>query len=257
MGHYESPEAAYWAFLETFNARDAAGWAGVNSWPHARVSAAPPDSSVHWRPETRVFANVEEYLSAPLWGELEATGWARSESSPPRIVQASEVKAHVAGGWTRYDADDRAMASNRIVYVATKTADGWGLQAQLKIDSFVEGQDLSAEAEAALTAIERVMSTLAAGDVDTWITTFHYPLTMLAGPGEVQVINDAATMRERFGAWCAEGLPISHVTEVVQTGRHGANVAQTLTRGGVAIEQLFLVGARDGEWKPLAVSAVV
>ena len=204
-----------------------------------------------------MFANAEEYLSAPLWIQLETTGWVHSQSTPPSIVQSSELKAHIAGGWTRYDNDDSAMASNRIVYVATKMADGWGLQAQLKIDSFVEGQEVSAEQEAALSAIERVMSALSAGDVDTWITTFHYPLTTLAGPGEVHVIDDAEMMRERFGAWGVEGLPISHVSEVVQTGSHGANVAQTITRGDVAIEQLFLVGERDGEWKPLAVSAVV
>lgn len=257
MGHYESPEAAYRAFLDTFNARDLHGWAGLNSYPHARVSAAPPDSSVHWRPPTRVFANAGEYVAAPIWDDLEATGWSHSVATPPRILQSSDAKAHIAGGWTRYDADDRAMASNRVVYVATKTSDGWGLQGQLKIDSYVEGVDFAAEERAGLAAVERVMTALAAGDVDTWITTFHYPLTMLAGPGEVQVIDDAAMMRERFGPWCAEGLSISHVSEVVHAGRHGANVAQTLTGGGGVIEQLFLVGQRAGAWKPVAVSAVV
>ncbi len=257
MGHYESPEAAYRAFLETFNAHDADGWAGVNAYPHARVSAAPLDSSVHWRPPTRVFASAEEYVAAPIWDELEATGWVHSVSTAPRIVQSSDVKAHIAGGWTRYDANDTPMASNRIVYAATKTATGWGLQGQLKIDSFVEGQDFSVEKQAGMSAVEQVMSALAAGDVETWITTFHYPLTMLAGAGEVQTIDDGGMMRDQFGDWCAEGLPISHVSEVVQVGRHGANVAQTLTRGDASIAQLFLVGERNGEWKPLAVSVVV
>ncbi len=43
MGASESPEAAYWAFFESFNARDLAGWAGVNTYPHARVSSADAD----------------------------------------------------------------------------------------------------------------------------------------------------------------------------------------------------------------------
>ena len=98
MGQYESPESAYLAFLDTFNARDLDGWAGVNSYPHARVSAAPEDSSVHWRPPTRVFASAEEYVAAPIWDELEATGWVHSVSTPPRVVQSSEVKAHIDGG---------------------------------------------------------------------------------------------------------------------------------------------------------------
>ena len=98
MGHYESSESAYLAFLDTFNARDLDGWAGVNAYPHARVSAAPEDSSVHWRPPTRVFASAEEYVAAPIWDELEATGWVHSVSTPPRVVQSSEVKAHIDGG---------------------------------------------------------------------------------------------------------------------------------------------------------------
>ena len=257
MARYETPEAAYLAFLDTFNAHDAEGWAGVNSWPHARISAAPLDHSIHWRPATRIFADAEEYLSAPLWEELEATGWVRSESLPPRIVQSSEIKAHIAGGWTRYDADGTALASNRIVYVMTKTEEGWGIQAQLKLDSFADGEDFSAEEQAGISAVEQVMSALAAGDVDTWIATFHYPLTMLAGPGEVETIDDAAMMRERYGDWCAEGLPIAHLTKVLQAGKHGANVAQTLTRGEASIQQLFLVGQRDGAWKVLAVSAMI
>ena len=256
MGQYESPEAAYLAFLDTFNARDLDGWAGVNSYPHARVSAAPEDSSVHWRPPTRVFASAEEYVAAPIWDELEATGWVHSVSTPPLVVQSSTVKAHIAGGWTRYDADETAMASNRVVYVATKSDDGWGLQGQLKIDSFVEGQDYSAEERAGMAAVESVMTALAAGNVETWLTTFHYPLTMLAGPGEVRVVDDAEMMRGLYGPWCAEGLPISHETVVVQAGKHGANVAQTLTRGDASVQQLFLVGERGGVWKPVAVSVV-
>ncbi len=37
MGRYASPEEAYWAFFETFNRKDAAAWAGVMNYPHARV----------------------------------------------------------------------------------------------------------------------------------------------------------------------------------------------------------------------------
>ena len=256
MGQYESPESAYLAFLDTFNARDLDGWAGVNAYPHARVSAAPEDSSVHWRPPTRVFASAEEYVAAPIWDELEATGWVHSVSTPPLVVQSSTVKAHIAGGWTRYDTDETAMASNRVVYVATKSDDGWGLQGQLKIDSFVEGQDYSAEARAGMAAVESVMTALAAGDVETWLTTFHYPLTMLAGPGDVRVVDDAEMMRGLYGPWCAEGLPISDEMVVVQVGKHGANVAQTLTRGDAPVQQIFLVGEREGVWKPVAVSVV-
>ena len=257
MGRHESPEAAYFAFLETFNARDDAGWAGVNSWPHARVSAASPDSSVHWRPPTRVFANAAEYLAAPLWAELEATGWARSESTPPRVVQSSNIKAHIAGGWTRYDTNGAAMASNRVVYVATRADEGWGLQAQLKTDSFIDGQDYSAERAAALASVESALALLGAGEVDGYAEALAYPFTLVGPPGIVMRIGTAAEMgaaMRRGGDDQLDAPPGS--ARIVNCGGSGANVTFRVERDGAAQEALALVGVRDGAWRMLAISGI-
>lgn len=258
MGHYESPEAAYYAFLETFNARDAEGWAGVNSWPHARVSAAAPDSSVHWRPPTKIFADAEEYLAAPLWDELEATGWARSESAPPQIVQSSDMKAHIAGGWTRYDADGNAMASNRVVYVATKTAEGWGLQAQLKTDSFVEGQDFSAEEQAVLEAVEATLGLLGARDVEAYAEALAYPFTLIGPPGVVMQIDSAVEMAAAMRRARDDQLDVpAGSAQIVNCGESGANVTFRVEREGVVQEALALVGIRKGKWRIVAISATI
>ncbi len=257
MGRYETPEAAYFAFLETFNARDALGWAGVNSWPHARVSAAAPDISLHWRPPTRVFADADEYLSAPLWADLEATGWARSESSPPRTVQSSEVKAHIAGGWTRYDADGQAMASNRIVYVATRTDDGWGLQAQLKTDSFVEGRDYSVEQAAVLASVESTLDLLAGRDVDAYAEALAYPFVLIGPPGVVLQIGSAAEMAQAMRSVGDDQLDVPRGSvEIVNCGAGGANVTFRVERDGVEQEALALVAQRDDTWRMLAISGI-
>ena len=257
MGHYESPEVAYFAFLETFNARDAHGWAGVNSWPHARVSAAAPDSSVHWRPPTRVFASAEEYLATPLWDELEATGWARSESAPPRIVQSSEHKAHIVGGWTRYDASGAAIASNRVVYVATKTVDGWGLQAQLKTDSFVEGRDYSAQRAAVLAAVESTLGLLGARKIDAYCQALAYPFTLIGPPGVVLRIDSAPEMADAMRSVGDDQLDAAPGTsQIVNCGASGANVTFRVERDSVAQEALALVGVREGAWRMMAISEI-
>ncbi len=257
MGHYETPEAAYFAFLETFNARDADGWAGVNSWPHARVSAAAPDSSVHWRPPTRVFTNADEYLAAPLWSDLEATGWARSKSTPPRTVQSSENKAHIAGGWTRYNADDRPMASNRVVYVATLTAEGWGLQAQLKTDSFVDGGDYSAQEAAVLAAVESTLALLGARKIDDYCASLAYPFTLVGPPGVIIQIDSAPEMAAAMRSADDDQLDVPvNSTEVVNCGESGANVTFRVEREGVTQEALALAGLRNGVWQMLAISGI-
>ncbi len=257
MGRYETPEAAYFAFLETFNDRDIDGWAGVNSWPHARVSAAAPDSSVHWRPPTRIFANADEYLSAPLWEELEATGWARSEPTPPRIVQSSDLKAHIAGGWVRYNADDKPMASNRVVYVATRTDEGWGLQAQLKTDSYVDGRDYSAEQQAVLEAVESALALLHARQVDAYAEALAYPFTLIGPPGVVIQIDSAAEMAAAMRNVGDDQLdaPAGSV-EIVNCGESGGNVTFQVERDGVAQEALALVGVRGGVWRVIAISGI-
>lgn len=257
MGHYESSEAAYFAFLETFNARDGEGWAGVNSWPHARVSAAAPDTSVHWRPPTRVFSTTEEYLAGPLWAELEATGWARSESLPPITVQSSEIKAHIAGGWTRYDAAGNAMASNRVVYVMTRTDDGWGMQAQLKTDSFIEGVDFSAQERAALGAVETALSLLGSREIDAYAESLAYPFTLVGPPGVIIMIESASEMADAMRSVGDDQLDTTPGTaQIVNCGSSGANLTFQVERNGVSQQALALVGLRDGAWRMLAISGI-
>ena len=257
MALYETPEAAYWAFLDTFNARDLAGWAAVNAWPHARVSATSPDHEAHWRPPTRIFADAEAYMAEPIWAELEATGWARSESRPPEIVQSSPIKAHLAGGWTRYDVEGTSLATNRIVYVMTKTPEGWGIQAQFKTDSYVEGQDYGDAERAALTAVESALALLDAGDVDAYAGALSYPFVLVGPPGVVMQIDSAPEMAAAMRGVGDDQLDVPpDSARIVNCGSGGANVSFRVERDGVAQEALALVGLRDGVWRMLAISGI-
>ena len=87
MGAYESPEAAYRAFLDTFNARDADGWAEVNNWPHARISAAS-DSEAHWRPSRYVMAETARIFHPPSPSATRNDWW---KESSPRVIDCDSV----------------------------------------------------------------------------------------------------------------------------------------------------------------------
>ena len=262
MGAHPTPTAAYWAFFDNFNAKDPAGWAGAMSYPHVRVSAAqqpPAASSIRPRTASGVYPTAGDYAAmAKLagWERFEVTGWVRTQGVTPRVVFASADKVHLAGGWTRYRADDSEIVTNRVLYVLSRMDQGWGIQARFGIDGYQKGADRSAQKTAALAALEQLMATLEPGDVDNWLNCFHYPLTLIGAPGEVSTIEDAEAMRAAYGDWAAQALPIEYTADVIAAGENGVTLSQSITRGEDSFHQSFLVAQRAGEWKILAVSAI-
>ena len=146
MGSHESPEAAYWSFFDRFNAKDAEGWAAAMSYPHVRVSAsAPPTRGGRFDPRTASFltptpADYTSMATQAGWERFEATGWVRTQGLEPRRVHETDDKVHLAGGWTRYRADDSPIISNRVLYVLTRLEQGWGIQARLRSRQFCRGR---------------------------------------------------------------------------------------------------------------------
>ena len=262
MGSHESAEAAYWSFFERFNAKDAEGGAAAMSYPHVRVSAsAPPSRGGRFDPRTASFltptpADYASMATERGWERFEATGWVRTQGIEPRRVQENDDKVHLAGGWTRFRADDSPIISNRVLYVLTRLEQGWGIQARFGVDSFVEDADRSAQEQQALAALALTMTTLEAGDVEPWLACFHYPLTIVAAPGAVQTLADADAMRTAFGDWAGEALPIQYEAHVIASGETGVTLAQSITRGGDSFQQAFLIAQGEDGWKTLAVTAV-
>jgi len=231
MGAHPTPTAAYWAFFENFNAKDPAGWAGAMSYPHVRVSATrPPKRGAGPSPRTAsgVYPTADDYASMAAtagWERFEATGWVRTQGITPRVVAASETKAHLAGGWTRHRADDSEIITNRVLYVLSRMDEGWGIQARFGVDGWSHNDAHQAESDAALAALGRLMTTLEAGDVEPWLNCFHYPLTLVGAPGAVDTMDDADSMRAAFGDWAGQALPISYTADVIAAGENGVTLS--------------------------------
>ena len=162
MGSYASPEAAYWAFFTTFNDRSASGRAGVMSYPHVRVSAATL--------APRITDTAEEFEAAASWDAVDRTGWAWTQPITPRVMHRSPDKVHFAGGWTRLRADGSVISRNRLLYIASEMEDGWGIQGAFGVEGYVAGADAEEPTQAAMALIDRMMTTLAAGEVDAVLT---------------------------------------------------------------------------------------
>ena len=149
------------------------------------------------------------------------------------------------------------MASNRVVYVATRANEGWGLQAQLKTDSYADGRDYSAEQQAVLEAVESTLSLLDARRVDAYAEALAYPFTLIGPPSVVFQIGSAAEMAAAMRSVGDDRLdaPAGSV-EIINCGESGANVTFQVERDGVAQEALALVGIRGGVWRVIAISGI-
>ena len=96
MSVHTTPQDAYWKFFESLNARDAAGWAGVMSYPHVRVS---PEGA------GKIFRSAEEYAADALWEPVADAEMVRTQGLKPTVVHEEVDKVHLAGGWTRFRPD--------------------------------------------------------------------------------------------------------------------------------------------------------
>ena len=179
------------------------------------------------------------------WEPIEATGWVRTQGIEPRRVHESDDKVHLAGGWTRFRADDSPIISNRVLYVLTRLEQRLGHPGALRRRQLRRGRGSErSRSRQALAALALTMTTLEAGDVEAWLACFHYPLTIVGAPGTVQTLADADAMRTAFGEWAGAALPIQYEAQVIASGETGVTLAQSITRGGDSFQQAFLVARR-------------
>lgn len=248
MGAYESPEAAYWAFFKTFNAKSASGRAGVMSYPHVRASAATIAPNITNTPE--------EFEASASWEQVERAGWAWTQPITPRVVHRSPDKIHFAGGWTRFRADGSALSRNRLVYIATKMDAGWGIQGAFGVEGCLSGDEAAGVKTAVMAALERMMTSLEAGEVDAWLDCFHYPHVIVFAPGQLEYYETRAAVDAAYREFAEVATPISQQATVTAAGPSAALVEQSITQGGVYYEQSLLFVKREGVWAASAVSAV-
>lgn len=259
IADYKSPEAAYWAFFERFNAQDPDGWAGVMSYPHVRVSAGMPGSKCgrffHPRTTARIYPDHADYASTAEsmgWQRFISTGWVRTQGLDPVRIHASEDVVLLAGGWTRRRADDSPIVSNRVLYTLTRLDGGWGIQARFGVDSFEPDGDQQALAEPAIRSAARRQAARQAGDLEDWLNCFHYPLTAVVAPGCVEVLEGPEQLRAQNRIW--DGEIQSGRAQMLAAGTTGALLALHPGERSGTGRGAALVARRDGDWKTLAIT---
>ena len=256
--HYASPEDAYWAFFSTYTAKNSVGRARAMRYPHVRVSAR---GTAMYR-ETR-----EAYASGESYEGVMATGWVRSQGIVPTRLHESADKVHLAGGWTRYNAADEPILSNRVTYIITRLDGSWGIQGRFGLDTFSlagvnslgnpgqEGKNAEGSAAAATDVVERHLQALDARDFAGCARLNSYPVTKV-GVGEVQQFEDEAAL-ERWLAAMPQRRASTRDVRAAQTGTDGVNVAVTTAfESGQAEHALFLVGKIEGLWRIVAHSII-
>ena len=242
----DTPEATYWEFFRADRAKDATAWAAVNSYPHVRV-AAP--GGVDY------FATARDYASHASWTEREATGWVRTLGIEPERLHASGNRVHLAGGWTRYNADDEPILANRVVYVLTFAGGSWGIQARFACGAAPAWQ--AADDRGPLDTVERYLAAIGDGDFARAAGFARFPLVAL-GEGSVRQYAGNACFAEALAAMPTGADATGNDrtdARTVQCGRVGANVAVlSHSPSGAATHSLFLVARHGSGWRIAATS---
>jgi len=243
VADFFTPEDAYSAFFESFNRQDPAAWARVMSYPHVRASSAGVGP---------ISANEAEYAGRASWENPQAMGWVRTQGIEPVRVHESPTKVHVTGGWTRYNASDEPILTNRVTYILTRIDGGWGIQARFGLDSYVPGEDFSETERAATAAVYDVAKAVASGDREAYESAFHLPFVVV-DVGKVERVE--APPDDIFAMLtppAGSGLIVN--VEALQVGRTGANLAVDLRGPDARRRGIVLVTEREGRWAIQALS---
>lgn len=237
---FAAPEDAYREFFRADSAQDAKAWAAVMQYPHVRVSAIA---------QPAYYETPEEYAARASWTKREATGWVRSVGVEPERLHAGRGaetagKVHLAGGWTRYNAQDEPILRNRVTYVLTRIDGSWGIQARFGTDSFVEGETY--DTAPATQAVAEHLRALARGAAEAAAALCRDPFTDV-GIGRVHTHTNAAHLEAALTP--DAGLTPGEIT-AAQSGSTGVVVAANWTpQSGGEAHAVFVVGRAGGFWR--------
>lgn len=102
-------------FMETFNARDMAGWEATYHFPHVRIASG----TVTILPSAGTRSDTFERLAA--------TGWDHSAWISREVVQCGPDKAHLATVFARYRADGSELSRFDSLYIVELKNGHWGI----------------------------------------------------------------------------------------------------------------------------------
>jgi hypothetical protein len=105
-------------YLNTFNARDLAGWEKTYQFPHYRLASG----------KMSVLDRAGLRDSTQVFGALVSQGWHHSRWAHRNVVHASADKVHVDTQFIRYRADGTPIGSYESLYVLTRENGTWGVK---------------------------------------------------------------------------------------------------------------------------------
>jgi hypothetical protein len=108
------------AFMTALNAYDAAAMDRAMHFPHVRIAGGTV--TTYERPGSNPMDLFEKLKAEDEWK------WSRWEKR--ELVQFNEKKAHYALSYTRFRSDGSVIGLYESLYVLTKDATGWGIQAR-------------------------------------------------------------------------------------------------------------------------------
>ena len=235
----DSAIAAYWNFFESFNSRDGRAFSAALNYPHVRVSS---------RGTPAIVPSLDDHAASMSWQRVLATGWDHTNGHEPELLHEAEDRAHIVGGWTRVDAQDKAVLVNRVTYIVTRTDAGWGIQCRFGTDAGTAQS--SGETEAAhARAVALVEDYVDAYNDRDWqqcaglMATPHFKVDV----GLVREWQDRDSLQTAFrdGPW-------HFVTEIsaraVQGGPNSVTVALdgVLDGGDRTLKGVFFLVNKDG-----------
>lgn len=107
-------------YIAALNARDLDGVRAEYHFPHVLIGAG---KVVH-------YPTAADLSFAAFDSRVAADGWVRSTFDGHRLVLGGPGKLHLDVWFTRLRADDSVISTHHSLYVMTKVAGRWGIQAR-------------------------------------------------------------------------------------------------------------------------------
>ncbi len=153
-------------FINTFNSRDVDRWADSLNFPHVRPSAFGPVVAA---------ATKQDYVDQMNYDRILATGWDHSAWDYKQVLHTSPAKIHVAGQWSRYNADGDKILTIPVVYIVTNKDGHWAIQSRFGADYSSEEEDTSELEARAFNLIKSFAISQANGRTDACAELLNYP----------------------------------------------------------------------------------
>ena len=106
-------------FMEAFNSRDLKAYAATFNYPSVRIASGRV-----------IILDGSNSHPVGMFDWLAAQGWHHSAWDHRKVIHASEDKVHFDTRFTRYREDGSEVGTYDSLYVVTKQAGHWGVQAR-------------------------------------------------------------------------------------------------------------------------------